>query len=279
MTPNVAVITGAASGIGLALSQRFYSEGMNVVMVDVEEGALQVAAKGIGNDDRLLTVTTDVGSEQAVEALAEKVYQHYGAVHVLCNNAGVFTSGASWECSSADYRWLIDVNVMGIAHALRSFVPRMIAGGEEGHIVNTASMASMTTMPFSSVYCMSKAAALSLSECLFKELEIVAPQLGVSVLCPELINTGIAAAARNRPAAYSGDADMTDTEFSRMTNQAITEGTAGGLDPAVMAERVVQGIVDRQFYLLAKDAWKEIALTRQEEIRAETNPTLAVFEQ
>ena len=187
-------------------------------------------------------------------------------------------AGASWECSDADYRWLLDVNVLGIANGIRSFVPRMIAAGEEGHIVNTASMAGMTTMPFSSVYCMSKAAALSLSECLYKELEVTAPQLSVSVLCPELINTGIAAAARNRPDSYSQTGDITQTEFSKMTDQAITEGTAGGLDPMHMAERVLQGVIDKKFYLLAQDGWKNVAMVRQEEIKDERNPTLSFVE-
>ena len=129
-------------------------------------------------------------------------------------------------------------------------------------------------MPFSSVYCMSKAAALSLSECLYKELQATAPQIGVSVLCPELINTGIAAAKRNRPDQYSNSGDVTETEFSQLTDQAITEGTAGGLDPMVMAERVLQGIKDEKFYLLAQDYWKGIAMVRQGEIEAEQNPTL-----
>jgi NAD(P)-dependent dehydrogenase (short-subunit alcohol dehydrogenase family) len=183
-------------------------------------------------------------------------------------------SGASWENSAADYQWLFDVNVMGIANGARSFIPRMIAQGDDCHIVNTASMAGLTTMPFSSVYCMSKAAALHLSECMHKELEAVAPQIGVSVLCPELINTGIAAAGRNRPQKYSDQGDVTDTEFSKMTDAAITESTAAGLDPMVMAERVLQGIKDRKFYLLAVDYWKDIAEHRLDEIRSEANPTL-----
>ncbi len=272
---KTAVVTGAASGIGLALSQLFARQGMNVVMADIETGALSAAKeKVLCADAEVITVECDVSKPAATDALAQVAQNAFGNVHVLCNNAGVFVGGASWESSAADYQWLLDVNVHGIANGLRSFVPAMIAHGEEGHIVNTASMAGFTTMPFSSVYCMTKAAAASLSECLFKEMEAVAPQIGVSLLCPELINTGIAAAARNRPAHYSGAGDVVETEFSKMTHDAITDSTAGGLDPMVMAERVLQGIKDRQFYLLAEDYWKEIADKRLEEIHDKSNPTM-----
>lgn len=269
------VVTGAASGIGRATAQLFGEQGMNVVMADVEETALQKAADELsGNGIAVLPVVTDVASAASVEGLAEAAFGTYGNVHILFNNAGVFTAGASWECSVADYEWLIGVNVMGIAHGVRSFVPKMIEKGEPGYVVNTASMAGMTTMPFSSVYCMSKAAALSLTECLYKELQATAPQIGVSVLCPELINTGIAQAGRNRPAEFSGQGDVVESDFSRMTDQALSEGTAGGLDPSAMASRILDGIKANKFYLLAEDYWKDIALKRQEEIRDETNPTM-----
>ena len=275
---KVAVVTGAASGIGFAMAKIFHQKGMRVVMADIEQQALTSAADSLKDNDRVLAVMTDVSDAKAVDNLADAAYSRFGAVHIVCNNAGVFVFFSSWECSDADYRWLIDVNMMGIANGIRSFVPRMIATGEEGHIVNTASMAAMTTMPFSSVYCMSKAAALSLSECLFKELEVVAPQLGVSVLCPELINTGLASAQRNRPDHYSQQGDLTNTEMSKMTEQAISEGIAGGIEPDVMAERVLQGIKDKKFYLLPQDGWKKAAVIRQDEIRQESNPTFTYVE-
>tara|TARA_B100000767_G_scaffold211778_1_gene198972 strand:- start:1402 stop:2247 length:846 start_codon:yes stop_codon:yes gene_type:complete len=275
---KVAVVTGAASGIGFAMAEKFYQLGMHVVMADIEQDALTAAASRLEDPSRVMAVVTDVSDPDAVDALAEAAFTAFGTVHIVCNNAGVFVGGASWECSDADYRWLIDVNVRGIANGIRSFVPKMIAAGEEGHIVNTASMAAMTTMPFSSVYCMSKAAALSLSECLFKELEIVAPQLGVSVLCPELINTSLASAQRNRPDQYSKQGDLTDTDMSKMTEQAIAEGVASGIEPTVMAERVLQGIKDRKFYLLPQDGWKDAAMIRQEEIQQESNPTFTYVE-
>ncbi len=277
---RTAVVTGAASGIGLAMAELFTAEGMNIVLADVEVEALESATARIeAGGGRALGVVTDVSDDESVAALADAAYGAFGSVHILCNNAGVIVGGASWENSVADYRWLLDVNVMGIANGLRQFVPRMIAAGEPGHIVNTASMAALTTMPFSGVYSLSKAAALSLSECLYKELQAVAPQIGVSVLCPELIDTGIASAARNRPAAYAGDGDLTETESSKMIHDAVTEHTAGGLDPGVMAARVLQGIKDEKFYLLAEDFWKDIAFVRLDEIRAEANPTMVYGEQ
>ncbi len=276
---KVAVVTGAASGIGKAMAECFLNAGMQVVMADVETAALEAAAAELGNTDNVLAVTADVSKPESVDALAAAAVERFGKVHVLCNNAGVFSAGASWEATDADYRWLLDVNVLGIANGLRSFVPGMIAHGEEAHIVITASMAGMTTMPFSSVYCMSKFAAVGLAECLYKELEQVAPQIGVSVLCPELINTGIGKAERNRPKAYSGSGDVTDTELAQMTTQALIDSTAGGLDPMVMAERVLKGIHDRKFYLLAEDFWKDIACVRLDEVRAETNPSFKFPEQ
>ena len=214
---KTAVVTGAASGIGLALSQLFLERDMNVVMADVEAQALTVAAQHLDQGEgRVLAVTTDVGDAASVEVLAEAAYDRFGSVQVLCNNAGVFVGGASWENSVADYQWLFDVNVMGIANGARSFIPRMIEQGDDCHIVNTASMAGLTTLPFSSIYCLSKAAALHLSECMHKELEAVAPQIGVSALCPELIDTGIATARRNRPAKYSGELTPSSVKSPKM---------------------------------------------------------------
>ena len=272
---KTAVVTGAASGIGLALSELFLERGMNVVMSDVETETLTAAAVQLDRGEgRVLPVSTDVGDAAAVEALAQAAYRHFGSVQVLCNNAGVFVGGACWENSVADYQWLFDVNVMGIANGARSFIPRMMEQGDACHIVNTASMAGLTTLPFSSIYCLTKAAALHLSECMYKELESVAPQIGVSALCPELIDTGIATARRNRPAKYSRDGDITDTEYSKMTEDAAIETTATGLPPRAMAERVIAGIEHRKFYLLAEDFWKDIARQRLDEIRNEANPTM-----
>jgi NAD(P)-dependent dehydrogenase (short-subunit alcohol dehydrogenase family) len=272
---QTAVVTGAASGIGLALAQLFLERGMNVVLSDVEGAALTRVVEQLDESPGTpLSVVCDVADAASVDALADAAYQQFGSVQILCNNAGVFVGGASWENSVADYQWVFGVNVMGIANGARSFIPRMIEQGDDCHIVNTASMAGLTTLPFSSVYCMTKAAALHLSECMHKELESVAPQIGVSVLCPELINTGIATARRNRPEKYSQEGDLVETEFSKMIEDAAVETVATGLPPRAMAERVIIGIEQRKFYLLAEDYWKDIAFVRMDEIRKEENPTL-----
>jgi len=274
---KTAVVTGAASGIGLAMAELFSHEGMNVVLADVERNALDRTVTRLQADGRrVIGVVTDVADSDSVQALADAAWQAFDKVHLLCNNAGVFVGGATWESSEADYRWVLDVNVMGVAHGIRHFVPRMIASGEEGHIVNTASMSALTTMPFSTVYSLSKAAVLSLSECLYKELQVAAPQIGVSVLCPEGINTGIADAERNRQARYARPGDQSETDFSRLTLDALKQTTTTGLEPRVMAERVLRGVRERKFYLLAEDFWRDLALLRMDEIRAGTNPTLAV---
>jgi len=147
---RVAVVTGAGSGIGRSLAGRLTVEGMHVVLADVEESALRDAVAGIGAD--AVAFTTDVTSAESVEALAEFTYDTFGAVHLLCNNAGVFQGGLMWECSDADFEWTLGVNVMGIVHGVRAFVPRMLAAATEGHVVNTVSMAGLATTPFSGPY-------------------------------------------------------------------------------------------------------------------------------
>ena len=270
-----AVVTGAASGIGLALCEAFTAAGLNVVMADIEAPRLEQAAAGLANaEGKAKYKVCDVRKADQLDALAAFAESEFGAVHILCNNAGVFVGGAAWENTAADYQGGFDVNVAGIANGLRAFVPKMIAHGEPAHIVNTASMAALTTMPFSSVYCMSKAAALHLNECCYKELQVSAPHISVSVLCPELVDTDISKAGRNRPQELSAPGDLIETEFSKMPLQAITESTATGVSPALMAEKVMKGIAEDRFYLLADDFWHDIAMARLEDIRAGDNPRM-----
>jgi short-subunit dehydrogenase len=186
----------------------------------------------------------------------------------------VYTGGHIWEQTEDDYEWLIRVNQWGIIHGLRNFVPQMIAQGDECHIVNTSSMASMCTLPFAGIYHMTKHAALALSECLFHELAMVAPQINVSCLCPELVDTGIATSARNRPANLAEE-NITDMQTMSMT--AITDATAESLSPRVLADRVLQAIKDNLFYILppSGNPWRDTADTRLEDIRLLRNPTFA----
>lgn len=273
---KTAVITGAASGIGLAMARRFASEGMNIVLADVESGALEQAVNSLADQGaNCIGVPADVSRASDVQQLAEKAADTYGGVHVACNNAGVFTGGLLWEESVADYQWLMDVNVWGVIHGIRTFVPMMQAQGDDCHIVNTASMAAVTAMPYSGIYHMTKHAVLGMSESLFHELAFHAPNVKVSVLCPELIKTGIAGAERNRPEKYTRPGDIVESEARSMVMNSINEGTADGISPDVMAERVLQAIIDEQFYILSDEEWRATANVRLDDIREGRNPTFS----
>jgi len=272
---RVGVVTGAASGIGLALAERFVAEGMRVVIADVESKRLDEAAallrKGGGV---VLPVPCDVANADAVEALAEASYAEFGAVHVLCNNAGVLSGGLTWETPVEDWNWVLGVNLYGIIHGLRSFVPRMQAQDTEGHIVNVASMAGVTTTPMTSVYTVSKHAALALSECLHKELQMTGSKLRASVLCPEMIDTAIGDADRNRPDALRTESDSATKD---MIVKATADAARQGLPPAEMAERVVRAIREERFYILSEDAiWRPMANLRSEDLLAGRDPRSAM---
>lgn len=275
MKGKTAVVTGAASGIGFEMAAVFAEQGLNVVLADIEKERLDVAVAEIeGLGVAALGVVTDVGDGESVSRLLEASVQRFGSVQILCNNAGVFTGGLLWEQTEDDYEWLMRVNQWGIIHGIRHFVPQMISQGDACHIVNTSSMASLCTLPFAGIYHMTKHAALALSECLFHELAMTAPQVHVSCLCPELVNTGIAASGRNRPQQLAAE---NLTEMHEMSMTAITDATAESLPPRVLAERVLQAIRDEVFYVLPPDGnpWRDTANSRLEDIRQVRNPTFA----
>jgi len=279
---KTAVVTGAASGIGRALVEKFAAAGMNVVLADLDqEGTRETADRAEKHGARVLQVSCDVSQQDSVEDLANSAFGEFGEVHILCNNAGVLVGGTSWEVDIKDYEWLIGVNTFGVIHGIRSFAARMTAQQSPGHIVNTASMAALTSMPFAGAYHMSKhaaLAALAISECLYHELKLSQSQIGVSVLCPELIETGIAQSERCRPDAYkdAGEAPPI-TESGRMVIGALTDGMAkGGLSPSVMADRVFDAIQQDRFYILSDEGWRKACNTRLEDIRLGRNPTFSV---
>ncbi len=236
---KTAVVTGAASGIGRALAARFTAEDMHVVAADVEKGALAGAAAD--------TFVVDVRDAAQVDALAEYAFERYGAVDVLCNNAGVFTGGLMWQRSTADYEWTLGVNLWGILNAVRSFVPRMIEAGTPAHIVNTSSMAGLLTNAFSGPYTISKFAALAATECLAHDLAAVNAPIKVSALVPGSVATRIGDAERNRPVdlpAGGGD----DADF---VQQALRDFTRDdGIDPAEVAAMVVDAIRNETFLIM-----------------------------
>jgi len=272
---KTAVITGGASGIGRAMGELFLAQGMNVVLADIEQAALDRTVSDLRAAGPCIGVRTDVSSADEVQRLADRAVEEYGAIHIACNNAGVFTGGLLWEESLADYQWLLDVNVWGVIHGIRTFVPVMAAQDTDCHIVNTASMAAVTAMPYSGIYHMTKHAVLALSESLYHELAFHAPNVKVSVLCPEAINTGIAASERNRPGAYSRAGDIVESDARAMVSQALTDSVAAGIGPEVMARRVLDGIIEGRFYLLSEEGWRDAANTRLDDVRQARNPTFA----
>jgi NAD(P)-dependent dehydrogenase (short-subunit alcohol dehydrogenase family) len=275
---RVAVVTGAAGGIGRALAERFAEEGMRVVLADLDADGLALAQRALRERGaEALAVPTDVSRADAVAALAERAREAFGAIHVVCNNAGVFAAGPCWQAPLSDYEFVLGVNLWGVIHGIRSFVPILLEQGEEGHVVNTASMAALTSMPLTAAYTLSKHAVLALSETLYHELRARGAPIGVSALCPEAVATGIARSERVRPPHLrrkSGEAE--GPEFA-LVEGAIRDAVARGLAPERIAERVVRAIREDRFYVLPdEDPWLAACSVRLEDIRLRRNPTLAV---
>ena len=269
---RVAVVTGAASGIGLALSRRFANEGMRVVLADVEVDALEAARRElVDGGAEAIAVRTDVSQADEVAALAAATLDAFGKAHVLCNNAGVFTAGASWQVPLTDYEWVFGVNIYGVLHGIRSFVPIMLEQNEPAHIVNTASMAGVTRAPLVSAYYMSKHAVVSLTETLYLELED--GPIGVSMLCPEVISTRIGRSDRNRPPHLKRGEEEEPT--SVLVESSLAAAIDDGLDPSIMADRVIDGIREERLYLLSEEggAWRDVCNARLDDLRLARNPT------
>lgn len=250
---KTAVVTGAGSGIGRALARRFAAEGMTVVAADVEPPTLDETAALIASaGGQAHAVVTDVSKAEAVQHLADVAFDT-GGVHVLCNNAGVFSGGLLWQRTRKDWEWVMGVNLYGIVNAINSFVPRMLAQDSEGHIVNTASMGGLFTNAYSGPYYTSKFAAVGLTECLAHDLASVKSKIGVSVLVPSLIATNIGRSERNRPEQLIDRGD-TPPDVAFIT-QALSDSTAGGMPPDDVASIVVQAIIDGDFYIPTKPSF------------------------
>lgn len=263
---KVAVVTGAASGIGLAMTKQFVSEGMQVVMADVEEEALAASASNIQAEGAdVLGVLCDVSDAASVNDLAEQTLSSYGGVHVVCNNAGVGPGGLMLETTAEEWEWIVGVNVMGVAHGVITFGPILAEAGE-GHIVNTASEAGLVTNSALGMYCATKHAVVGLSESLWREVHPLG--VGVSCLCPNLVNTQIFQSERNRP--Y--DAELTATQNAIMTpmREMIS---ARGIAPSQVAANVVSAIVEDRFWVFTHDITPEAAAVRFTDIEARRNPT------
>jgi NAD(P)-dependent dehydrogenase (short-subunit alcohol dehydrogenase family) len=271
---KVAVITGGASGLGLAMARRFASEGMKLVLGDVEEEPLRRVEQEFRRSGvPVLAIRTDVSRGHDVERLAEKTLATFGAVHIVCNNAGVGPGGVVWENTTADWEWVLGVNVWGVIHGVRVFVPIMLRQNTPCHVVNTASVAGLLSVPGMGIYCVSKHAVVTLSECLYHDLVARGAKIGVSLLCPAYVPTGIADSERNRPAMLHNPPrprSAEDAERERLMRHAVESGR---ISPEDVAQMVFDGIVNDRFYILTHPRIKPAIETRVQDVLEDRNPT------
>ena len=249
---RVAVITGAASGIGRALAERCAQEGMRVVLADVEAPALAQAEadlRAAGAD--VLAVLTDVSKAGDVEALAREAIETYGAVHLLCNNAGVGAGSTAWESTLNDWQWVIGVNLWGVLYGIHTFLPIMLRQEAEGYIVNTASVAGLISYTADAAYHLTKHAIVALSEKLYYDLAFRGANVHVSVLCPGMVNTRIVDGGRNRPPELQDDRPAREiTPEVAAAYEAQRQAIAAGMSPDRVADHVFEALAEDRFYIL-----------------------------
>jgi NAD(P)-dependent dehydrogenase (short-subunit alcohol dehydrogenase family) len=274
---KTAVLTGAGSGFGLECARIGARRGMNLVLVDVQQDALDKAvaemqAAGVP----VLARKVDVSSAPQMEALAQAVQQRFGAPHLVFNNAGVGAGGLIWENSLKDWEWVLGVNLMGVVHGVRLFTPMMLGAARKdpawrGHIVNTASMAGLLNPPNMGVYNVSKHAVVSLSETLYQDLSLVSDQIGASVLCPFFVATGISQSQRNRPGELAADKPTK----SQLVGQAMSDKAVGSgkVTAADVAQKVFDAVATNQFYIYSHPQSIGSVQTRLEDILQARNPT------
>jgi NAD(P)-dependent dehydrogenase (short-subunit alcohol dehydrogenase family) len=276
---KVAVITGAASGFGLAFAQKGAVLGMKLVLADLNPDALAQAVdtlRAAGGD--AIGVPTDVSSATQVEALAQAALDAFGKVHLLFNNAGVGSGGLLWESSANDWSWVFGVNVMGVAHGVRAFAPIMLAQNEPAHIVNTASVAGLLSPPAMGVYNASKHAVVSLTETLYYDLQIAqsareaSRRVGCSLLCPAFVPTGIADAERSRPAELRNESRPTRSQIAagKQLQRAVQSGKLSAADVAGIT---FEAIAERRFYIITHPAIMATVRLRHEDIEQLRDPT------
>ena len=274
---KTAVLTGAGSGFGLECARIGAKLGMNLVLVDVQQDALDAAEREmLAAGAKVLARKVDVSSAAQMEALGQAVFKRFGAPHFVFNNAGVGSGGLIWENTVRDWEWVLGVNVMGVVHGLRVFTPMMLEAAKndtawQGHIVNTASMAGLLNPPNMGVYNVSKHAVVSISETLYQDLALVTGQIGASVLCPFFVATGIGHSERNRPA----DMDAEKPTRSQLIQQAMTGKAvdSGKVTAADVAQLVFDAIINKQFYIYSHPKANKSVQTRLEDILQARNPT------
>ena len=270
---RVAVVTGGASGLGRAMAMRFAREGMKVVLADIEQDTLDATLKEFrqaGHD--AIAVRCDVSRGEDVDALAQKTLQRYGAVHLVCNNAGVAPGGVIWEHSVKDWEWAMGPNVWGVIHGVRVFTPILLKQGTEGHIVNTASVAGLLTLPGMGLYCVTKHAVVSLTECLHHDLAGHSDKVKCSVLCPAYVPTRIAESERNRPQHLIDGRPKSEEDIRREENMRHAV-ESGRISAEQVADAVFDAVREERFYILTHQRIKPAIETRMQDILLERLPT------
>ena len=268
---KVAVVTGAASGIGKAMAERFAAEGMRLVLGDIEhEPLLQFAEQLRAGGSEVISERVDVSKADDLETLAARAYDVFGAVNLLCNNAGVLPPGAPvWKEPLTTWHWTLNVNFFGVLHGVQAFVPRMLASTHEAHIVNTASLAGLTTRPLMAAYNVSKHAVVALSECLRAELQLTTAKIHVSVLCPAFSKTRLAESFRNKPEGVQADPSASFGFYNAMKH-VVEEGTA----PEEIVEAMITAVRENRFWILTHPHLDRGIRERFESMLSRTDPPL-----
>ncbi|MBC3833321.1 SDR family NAD(P)-dependent oxidoreductase [Undibacterium amnicola] len=271
---KVAVITGAAEGIGKAIAVAAAAEGMRLVLADISDTLLNNTVQELRQTGaEVIGVVTDVAKESDIQTLADQAYAQFGQVHLLVNNAGVAFAKSAWETTAKDWEWIMGINLYGITHALRIFIPRMLASNEPCHIVNTASVAGLIAEPALAAYNVSKFGVVALSESLHHDLSLRKSTIGVSVLCPSWVKTRITDAERHRKTEDRIQTDQLE-KVSLKTGAAIHKAVEAGISPQQVADDVIAAIKTNTFYILTHPETKAAVSIRCEDILQGRPPTL-----
>ncbi len=276
---KVAVITGGASGMGRAFAERFAREGVKIVLADVEEEALNATVQQMQQAEHdVVGVLADVSSAQAVEELAEKALDAHGKVHLLFNNAGVGGGGEGaklWEHSVEDWDWTFGVNLWGVVYGIKTFLPTMLEQGEEGHVINTASIAGLIGGPGLDIYGATKHAVVRVSEALHLQLAELDSPVKASVLCAGFVDTNIGTSWRNRlDELWTDGARLSDEELEqrRVARASVQATRTNVITPEVVADQVFEAVRDKQFYIITHDNFDDAIRTRMDNILERHNP-------
>jgi NAD(P)-dependent dehydrogenase (short-subunit alcohol dehydrogenase family) len=266
---KVAVVTGAASGIGFALASRFARAGLDVVMADIERSALEEAERKVADFGvRTLAVPTDVSDEAAVQALAAAAIERFGAAHLVCNNAGVESDADPWLGPISAWKWVLGVNLWGVIHGIRAFLPQMLSQGE-GHFVNTASIAGLYP-GFAPSYDASKHAVVAISEDLYRSMTQIGLPVGVSVLCPGWVRTNIMDASRNWPASLG---EQPPPSFgSEVVSKHVRHAIDEAILPSAVADLVADAVADDRFWVFTEQPFVDLVIRRWNSIAERANP-------